>query len=288
LLLSQGATLTDQYPGRFREAFVILKQEAQPGDILLLQDGALFAAAEYYGSPIPYAGIPQDKLTNVNHQAQIDEALDALKTILTPGTRHIWVLSWQGDIMDPTGLAFALPEYLSDGQRRVWLSPAQSEASNDLRLVEYVLSEQKLPLPEHIVAYPGILQVLPDGPSLLGYDVFFSFHESSDEDRDCSVIVHTWWWRGEIDYPATKMSVSLFGPGDRRLAQHDQPPAGYTFGQEKWTPFVPTLGRVELTFPCSQFEADRTYDVWLAVYDSNGEKPEQRVLLETFAGKSLP
>ncbi|KAB2855995.1 MAG: hypothetical protein F9K46_14810 [Anaerolineae bacterium] len=194
--------------------------------------------------------------------------------------------------MDPTMLAFALPEYLSDGQRRVWMGPTMPDIYSEVTLVEYRISEGKEALFDHIVDYPGILRVQPDGPALLGFEVYTSFDERAEHATEtemetdfCSVMVHTWWWRGDTDYPMTMMSISLIDDEETRIVQRDQPLAGYTFGQEKWTPYVPTLGRVELQFPCSRLGMGEEYDVWLAVYDLNGEKETQTYLLKTF---SLP
>jgi hypothetical protein len=282
-LYGQGQSLQDEYPGQFREAFDIMRREAEPGDVLLLQDGTLFTAAEYYHSPLPYVGIPPDKLTNVERQVEFHEALDGLNSLLKSETRHIWVLAWQGDVMDPMGLAFALPEYLSDGRRTVWLGSPNDRRANQTMLIRYEVSDEKQPIFDHIVAYPGVLQVLPDGPSLLGYEVYTVFGQSRDPGVDCSIIVHSWWWRGQTDDPNAAVSVSLVDDNGQRLIQRDQPPAGFHFGQEKWTPFVPTLGRVDLAFPCAWLQSGATYAVWLTVYDMRGEKPAQPVLARTFA-----
>ncbi len=290
MLARLGGTLEDEYSGDFRQAFEILQREADPNDILILQDGTLFTAAEYYDAPIPYTGIPRDKITDVSHEVAFFEAVDSLALILTPQTEHIWVLAWQGNTMDPTMLAFALPEYLSDGQRRVWMGPTVPDVYSEVTLVEYRISESKEALFDHIVAYPGILRVQPDGPALLGFEVYTSFDERAEHATEtemetdfCSVMVHTWWWRGDTDYPATMMSISLIDDEETRIAQRDQPLAGYTFGQEKWTPYVPTLGRVELQYPCEALVGGQEYDVWLAVYDLNGEKETQTYLLKTFS-----
>lgn len=270
--------LDEHYRGDFRQAFAILQREASPDDLLVLQDGTLFTTAEYYQSTIAYVGVPQDQLTNVNKQVQLHEAWDTITQHLLPDAKNIWVLSWQGDTMDPTGLAFAIPEYLTDGQRTIWLAGDD----NEVVLVEYRGVQVKLPLPEHIAQYPGILQVPPDGPSLLGYDVFKILPDSARAPEDCAIIIHSWWWRGETDYPLTMMGVRLTDENDAPLVQRDLPPAGYHFGQEKWQSFIPVLGRIELPYDCREFEADVAYRVQMAVYDFAGEKPTQPVLLDSF------
>jgi uncharacterized membrane protein len=279
----EGKTLKDQYVGDFRGAFAILQAETGTNDILILRDGTLFTAAEFYQSPIPYVGIPQDQLTDVNHQVDMREAWSVLETMLSDDVGRIWVLSWQGDTMDPTGLAFALPEYLSDGQRQVWIGPSDDAETNVVGLVSYQVVGKVVPIQEHIISLPDVLQVPPDGPSLLGSEVFTILPSDKTRHNECGIIVHTWWWRGETDYPHTMLSVRLVNSAGERLIQRDLPPAGYRFGQEKWIPFVPTLGRIFLPYGCDHFKAGANYQVEMVVYDSAGEKPEQPVLLDTFS-----
>lgn len=263
----QFLLLEEQYVGDFRRAFSIINRHAHPDDLLILRDGTLFTTAEYYDSDIAYIGIPNDKLTDVDHQVRFHEAVNLLQSALTPDTQHIWVLSWQGDTMDPMGLAFALPEYYSDGERTVWLRGD----NNEVTLISYDLNKPlPQPLFDHIVDYPGVLQVPPDGARLLGYEVYHT--------DDCAILLHTWWWRGDTDYPSTMISLRLINTTtDTRVAQQDQPPAGFHYPQERWTPYEPILGRIELKYPCDAPIAD--YQLQMVVYDSNGEKPEQPVSL---------
>lgn len=263
--------LNDEYIGRFDQVALILEQEATANDVLVLRDGTLFSAAEYYKFRVPYVGIPADKLTNVNHRVQLHEAWDLFTNHLTQDTQRVWVLTWQGEVMDPTGLAYALPEYFSTGSRHVWLD-------GDTRLVSYDIHANKPNLIEHIIGYEGVVQVPPDGPSLLGYDVLPML-----EGQDCGVVVHTWWWRGETDYPNTMMSVRLVAPNSEWLRQVDMPLAGFYFAQTDWQPFIPTLGRVELNYPCAMWDAGQPYTVEMVVYDRLGAKPGQPIMLGTLS-----
>lgn len=283
IVLVSGKSLDDQYPGDFRYAFEILANEADPNDILLLQDGTLFTAAEFYNSPIPYVGIPQDPLTDVKHQVELPEAWRSLETILTDEVRRIWVLSWQGDTMDPTGLAFALPEYLSNGQRQIWLKSPDDIERSEVSLVSYDVRDEFMPIQTHIEQLPDVLQIPPDGPSLLGTEVFKIVLPNNQEINGCGIIIHTWWWRGETDYPNTMMSIRLVNEEGKRLVQRDLPPSGFQFGQEKWSYFVPMLGRTFLPYDCENFQSGEIYSVEMVVYDSANEKPEQPASLATFS-----
>ncbi|MCB9437838.1 MAG: glycosyltransferase family 39 protein [Anaerolineales bacterium] len=269
VLVTGSHALDEQYMGEFDHVQAILQHKAASTDLLILRDGTLFTAAEYYNFSLRYTGIPADKLTNVNHRVQVHEAWDGFTAQLDTTTQRVWVLSWQGDVMDPTGLAYALPEYFSTGQRRIWLD-------GETRLVSYDITSDKPNLLEHIIAYPGVVQVPPDGPSLLGYDVLPML-----KGPDCGVVVHTWWWRGMTDYPQTMMSVRLVDETGQWLVQVDMPLAGFYFDQSDWQPFIPTLGRVELNAPCAVWNSGQVTMIEMVVYERGDALSGQPIALGT-------
>jgi hypothetical protein len=120
---------------------------------------------------------------------------------------------------------------------------------------------------EHIVDFDGLLQVENDGPSLLGYNAYHST-------GTCQAIVHSWWWRGEQDYPSIMLSARMFTDQDKLIDIEDQPLANYGFGQDHWTPLTPTLARQVLDIPCD-VDID-TVRMQLVVYDNDGSIPPQQ------------
>lgn len=262
-------TLAEEYRGDFRGAFAMINANAHPDDLLVLRDGTLFTAAEYYDVDIDYIGIPADKLTNVNHQVQFYEAMDNFQSADFLQRQRLWVLSWQAETMDPTALGWVIPEYYSQGQRRVWLEGGERGVS----LYSYDVQPNLPPLQDHIVALEGVLQVPPDGLSLLGVDVY---HNAIDA-AQCVALVHAWWWRGETDYPTTVMSARLVAATTNRLVQQDMPPAGFFFPQAHWEPFVPTVGRFELRYPCEWRQLYPELALQVVVYDTQGERPSQPI-----------
>jgi hypothetical protein len=276
LAYQNAQALEDGYIGDFRGAFAMLDEHAEPTDVLVLRDGTLFTAAEYYESPIPYVGVPIANITDVNHPAEFHETIDALDTVITPDTTAIWVMSWQGTVMDPLYLGYAIPEYLSNGNMEVWLADAPLYATSTVGLRRYPLADDLHPTPlfEHIVAYLGILQVGIDGPSLLGFDAYPVV--TSDPIPACGLIAHTWWWRGQTDYPGLMVSVRVLGPDNERLGIADQPLGNWGFEQDRWEPYSPVLSRVWVDVPCEDFRPDQTYLARLVVYD-----PEERVSHQT-------
>lgn len=263
--------LPEEYHGDFRGAFAIIEREANPDDLLILRDGTLFTAAEYYNSSIDYVGLPQDPLTDVNHRIQIHEALDILSGVDFLSRPRVWVLAWQADTMDPTALGLVIPEYYSQGRRHVWLE----EGQRGVQLYSYTLQERNQPLLDHLATLPGVVQVASEGPSLLGIDLYH--HRIAAE--TCATIAHIWWWRGEVDYPDTLVSLRLLDEDNQRIVQQDLPPAGPYFGQALWTPFIPIVGRMELRYPCEVLLNDVRLE--MVVYDAFGAQSPQPINLES-------
>lgn len=263
--------LSDEYTGDLRGAIVTVNTQASPDDLLVLRDGTLFTAAEYYDVEIDYIGMPTNQLTDVNYQVQFYEALEILNAANFKARPRIWVLSWQADTMDPTRLGLVLPEYYSTGERRIW----QEGGIRGVALYSYDIQPEITEITEHLTTFEGVIQVPPDGPSLLGIDVFH--HHVNTE--TCSSIAQGWWWRGATDYPNTMVSVRIVTVEGERLVQTDQPPAGYNFSQVKWTPFVPTVDRHEVRYPCVWKQQHGSLLFEMVVYDANGVKPEQRIAL---------
>ncbi len=272
LMWARQVPLEEEYRGDFRAAFAILREEAHPDDLLVLRDGTLFTAAEYYRSPIEYVGIPNEPLTDVEHQIEIYEALDLLKSKNFTERQRVWVLSWQAEVMDPTALGWGILDYYSQGERSWWLWPKEREVS----LVSYTIHPPEEDILTHIADYVGVIQVPPDGPSLLGYDVYYP----QPQNGICSAIIQTWWWRGTTDYLSTLVSVRLADENGERIAQIDAPPAGFFYPQTRWTPFVPILGRFELIASCQEWKS--AHSLHMVVYDAEGRKPTQPILLDTY------
>ena len=264
----QRGQLDEQFRGDFRQAFAIIERDAGPHDVLILRDGTIFTAAEYYESPIPYVGVPASNIINVNHRVEFFEAMDQFNKVVTPETGAIWVMAWQGDTMDPAELAYGIPEYLSNGQVEIWMKPAALNEPSKVSLFRYPVAHNKQPLFDHIVDFEGLLQVQTDGPSLLGYNTYHSA-------ETCQAIVHSWWWRGERDYPSIMLSARMFSSQNELIDIDDQPLANYGFEQDRWTPLTPTLARQVLNIPCD-VDID-TVRMQLVVYDNSDNTPPQQL-----------
>ncbi len=228
----------------FRGAFAYLRAHWLPGDLLVLRDGTLVAAAEFYQSPHPYLGLPGDLITDVTHILQATEAADALKS--QPDSIHrVWVLAWQGNVMDPQAITENLLDTIAERQ------PADIPFG-DVGLESFTLREPlaSLRLPDE---HDADELALPNGLTLHSAQIVSPLILSKARTVD----VYSWWKR--IGPPVSAQNIALYNDArisfrlidaqDKILAQVDQPPTGWYFFTNRWETNKLTLGRYTLTLP---------------------------------------
>lgn len=248
------------YNSYLREAFAYVRQHAAPNDVLVLRDGTLFTAAGYYGVTVPWIGLPPEPLTDVNRFLFFGEAADHLEALVrTHHARRVWVLSWQGDIMDPQNLVAGMLEFLGEEEPL----PA-AFGFGDVSLARYRLRRAPEAWRAQVQRLTPQAQFPPDGPLFLGGYVVGGERVSPG----AAVRVHTWWQRGPVVHPGARVSLRLYAGDGTLIAQYDQPPAGPTFGQENWLAGVPVLGRIGLTVPPDMPRGPA--EVRLILYDMDG------------------
>src|SRR5262249_7548065 len=99
----------------FRGAFSYIQAHWHDGDMVILRDGTLFPVADYYRSPAPYIGLPDSMITDVTHILQAKEAISILNK--QSNTIHgVWLLAWQGGVMDPENVTLGLLETIGTRQ----------------------------------------------------------------------------------------------------------------------------------------------------------------------------
>jgi len=237
----------------YRGAFAFLCTEGTPDDVILLRDGTLFVTADYYGkrapcdSPRKTYGMPDALITDVTRYLSLGETQGVMKEIAERKPPNVWVIAWQGDIMDPQGLTYALLDATSTHS-------ISTRMFGDVRLDRYTqidaqaLAEMSIrgPLP-----FASWLNLKPsdDAPTLIATRWF-------TPDRDAmrplkagdKIVIQAWWSRGTRLYPELRVSPRLTTLDQGwTYTQDDQPPAGWHFYDDRWDPAVPALGRYELT-----------------------------------------
>jgi len=246
--LPSTANLHPIYNSYLREAFTYLDTHAQPGDVLVLRDGTLFAAAEYYQTKLPWIGLPAQKLTDVNHFLFFPEAEKQLAELISQHqAQRVWVVAWQGHIMDPQDLTDGILESIGQPEPL-----PDAFGFGDVSVLLYTLRENR-PIGEfrqNVSEMQPVAQTPHDGPVYLGGYVLDKrpFHPGD------VLVIHTWWQRGEAVLPNMRVSVRLYAPHAApnefyRGAVLDQPPVSATFGQENWAPDTPIFSRFVLWLP---------------------------------------
>ncbi len=231
------------YNSYLREAFAYVNQHSETGDVLVLRDGTLFTAAGYYHARLPWIGLPSDRLTDVNRFLFFDDAahdLDAL--IQRTHARRVWVIAWQGAIMDPQNLVEGILD--ATGERQ----PLEdSYGFGDVAVALYHVRERPLSLYQQVSALPPVAQTPPDGPISYGGYVL----NRGPIPHGGIVAIQTWWKRGRSIMPGMRVSVRLYDTRGNFYTQFDQPPVSPSFGQENWPPDSLILSRFFLWVPAT-------------------------------------
>jgi hypothetical protein len=262
LIVSLPARVDTQplYNSYLREAFAYIDAHNQPGDVLILRDGTLFTAAVYYGAAVPWIGLPPDQLTDVTRFLFFDEAIASLETLVEGhDARRVWVIAWQGHIMDPQNLVAGILEAIGGPQ------PLEGASGfGDVSVSLYDLRQYPDSLRDRVARLRPVVQVPPDGP------VFYGGYALADGPipHGGAVQIQTWWQRGVAVVPGLRVSLRLYDPAGDFYAQLDQPPVSASFGQENWLTGSPILSRFTLWVPPEI--PSGVADIKMILYDVQG------------------
>lgn len=235
------AALQPTYNSYLREAFAYVDAHAEPGDVLVLRDGTLFTAAEYYATDVPWIGLPPDKITDVKRFLFLDEAIDALDAfIMAHDAQRVWVVSWQGHIMDPQDLVGGVLELIGEP-----LPLGGAYGFGDVSLSLYRLHDTPRHAGAGVMSMQPVVQMPQGGPVFYGGYVL----NKGPVPYYGAVVIHTWWQRGPEVQPDMRVSMRLYDTAGNFYTQFDQPPVGPSFGQENWLPGSLIFSRFVLWVP---------------------------------------
>ncbi len=238
-----------------RGVFGYIRTQWVAGDLVALRDGTLFTAAEFYDSPKPYLGLPDDPITDTRHVLHITEAAAALRQ-QPDSIRRVWLVAWQGDVMDPQAVSSGILETLGTVQ------PVSGEHGfGDVSLLLYTLSKPLSSFQTPTLTAEAALP-LPDGLTLQSMELLAPLQVSPGE----TITLHTWWLRRDTPDNELRVSIRLVGSDSKTYSQIDQPPAGWLFWSNKWTPGQLVLGRYPIITPAEMPSGEA--DVQLVVYSA--------------------
>jgi 4-amino-4-deoxy-L-arabinose transferase-like glycosyltransferase len=149
----------------FRGAAAFIKNNRQADEPALLVSGHLAPVFSYYFGDAGWVALPNDPVLNVNNTLDYDSAVPAMNVALQ-GKAGAWLLLWQDDVIDPTGIVPALLRRQSEA-----LGPAlDTPEFHNLRLQRYRFFQPFAPLPAPLPAMTSTIEQAgrPVGLSGLG------------------------------------------------------------------------------------------------------------------------
>ncbi|MCC7448185.1 MAG: glycosyltransferase family 39 protein [Anaerolineae bacterium] len=246
----------------FRGAFAYICAHGDPNDVIALRDGTLFVVARYYGQRAPCTtprytvDMPAALMTNVEQALTLPLAQAAVSDMARRKPPNVWIVAWQGDIMDPQGLAYGLLD--GTGQHSV-----VGKMFGDVRLDHY---ENPSPVTGDplALAKPVNVTPIPNGPVLQAMRLIAPDVAHTGD----TLVLQTWWRRGSTLQPDLRVSAKITTlDGGWTYAQVDQPPAGWKYVDDRWLIDVPALGRYEL--PIGGDVLPGKVAVRYVIYDAN-------------------
>jgi hypothetical protein len=250
----------------FRAAYAYICTHGDPNDVIAMRDGTLFVVDNYYGRRAPcdsqrYSeSLPAAEMTNVEQALTLPAAQAVMKDIAARQPPNVWVLSWQGDVMDPQELAYGLLDGTGD-------HTLVARMFGDVRLDRYVHPQPFLGDPTTAGTVLNTTPV-PDGPTLHSVRVIAPDNLHAGD----LITMQTWWTRGQKLLPGMRVSLRLTTlDGGWTYAQVDQPPSAWKYVDDRWQPGIPVQGRYELRIGPDMRPGK--YAVGYVIYDAGGAWP---------------
>ena len=250
----------------FRAAYAYLCTHGDPHDVILLRDGTLFVVNDYYGRRAPCDSqrytipMPSAEMTDVQQALTLPVAQQAMREIASHQPPSVWVVSWQGDVMDPQALAYGL----LDGTGNHSVVDLQF---GDVRLDRF---EYPQPIMGDPISAGQTMTVTPvaNGPTLQAIRLI----APSIVHRGDVIVLLAWWMRGTTLQPGLRVSARIMPlDGGKPFVQLDQPPSAWKYVDDRWQAGVPALGRYELAV--DQNVPPGKAAIGYVIYDANGAWP---------------
>jgi hypothetical protein len=233
----------------FRGAFAHICMNGTPDDVIVLRDGTLFPLYEYYGRRAPcdvprYAiAAPMSLITDVQEALTAAESVELRDTALNQNPPHVWVVAWQGDNLDPQGLANGAFENILR-----W--SAVGLQFGDVRVDQYSAVPPEVNAPVMLSTAVEATPV-PDGASLEMLTLMSKSTSLGQTQHTATIgerlVVQTWWRAGSIPNPNLRVSARITSAdGGWTYYQVDQPPAGWKYMDDRWSSGELVLGRYEV------------------------------------------
>ncbi len=244
----------------WRGTVAYVKSQLQPGEAVVLVSGHAYPAWLYYAPDVEPLRLPASETLDVNAVLTLESAAQALSAGLA-GAEGAWLVRWQDEVVDPTGVAAFL------------LGAAGSEQPTDATF-------WGLDQPRHFrwpadTAFPVVPPAMqPVNANFAGQVELLGFSQSScqpgPDSQPCPLIL---FWRALQPLTADlKLTAYLAdAAGQRWSAQQDQRLSAYQYPTFRWQPGTTVIS--ELPLPAAPGTPPGEYRLWLSLYDEANGRP---------------
>jgi len=203
----------------FRSAIRYICESSAPDEAIVLVSGHMFPIFDYYCPGRTRYPLPDDPVLRVDHMLSLNVA-DRLQQI-TAGSRGVWVLMWQDDVVDPGQVVLDL--LLAGGKELPVLDSFRAVKVRHIGLPPGAMLGWSTAnvLPANTLYQRGIT-LLEGGINKLQF-------------RPGETAQVTLFWRASVPVPESYTVFAHVGRGDVR-AQHDGLPANSTRPTTSWRP----------------------------------------------------
>jgi hypothetical protein len=225
-------------PDDWRSLVATVQAQRRPGDVVIIETGAMFPAWVYYGGWEGVLPLPQDELLDVTHVLHYGNTAPVLNAALQ-GVGQVWIAEWLAEVTDPTGI---VPALLSRVGREL-----ETPSFHGLGVRRFVLTESP-DFPPHgppVSVQPGV-DLLPN------LHLWGATLPQVPHPADQPLEIWTWW---TTEDPAAhrarfyQASLRLADSAGVEWVREDAPPGGGDYRPEHWPVATPVLGRFQTALP---------------------------------------
>lgn len=231
-----------------------VRSQRRPDEAVILTSGHAFPVFAYYYGWEGWHAWPDDVQLDVTHVLNYPAVAPRLNQVLA-GAGGAWLVLWQDEVVDPTGL---LPALLGDVGRELPVPTFRGASAGDqLRLRHFALSAARFP--DALPVQHALQQTVAPGLTGLGYTL-----PAAPLPADSVVSLRVFWQAEEALQGAHAASLRLSDRWGQEWARQDRLLAGPWYFTERWLPGVPVLGCYTVTLPLGT--PPGTYTPTLGIY----------------------
>jgi mannosyltransferase len=245
----------------WRDAVTYLQAHRKPDEAVLLISGHAFPVFAYYYGWEGWEPLPDDVQLDVRHVLDYASVAPRLNETLQDA-RGVWLVLWQEEVVDPTGL---VPALLAEIGREV-PAPAfpGATAGDAVRLRHFELLEAAR-FPDALPVQHAIDETAAPGLLARGYSLPVSIPGCVGDvvPADAEITLRVFWEATDVLQGAYAASLRVADRWGQEWARRDALLAG-TYFAERWPVGKPVMGTYTMTMPLGT--PPGTYQPELMVY----------------------